>query len=150
MEAQDVIRALGLRPLPQEGGYFTETFRSPTGSAIYYLVTREAFSALHRLPQDELFHFYAGDPVEMVQIRADGRLERILIGNDVVNGQRPQVLAPGGVWQGTRLVGEGRWALLGCTVTPPFRYEDFEISSREELIRSFPDHRELISRYTHF
>src|SRR5262245_32308762 len=121
MTADEVKRRFGLEPLAHEGGFFRRTYESagkfsPRGhkgerhysTAIYYLVTPESFSSLHRVPQDELFHFYAGDPVEMLQITETGEKKLIVIGNDLSRGHEPQCVAPGGVWQGTRLISGGR------------------------------------------
>jgi hypothetical protein len=165
MDFRKVIELLKLEPLPQEGGYFRRTYESagmiPSGllsayegerffsTAIYYLVTPDSFSALHRLPQDELFHFYLGDPVEMVQISPSGNAKRIVLGPDILNGQELQTLAPGGVWQGTRLLANGTWALLGTTVTPGFDWRDFERGTRENLRKRFPQHGDLIEAFTH-
>ena len=162
--ADDVIRWLDLVPLPEEGGFYRETYRSAmvfrqaalpaaydgdrnASTAIYYLVTPEEFSALHRLPTDEVFHFYAGDPVEMLQVSSTGPAARLVLGSDLANGQRPQVVAPGGVWQGTRVVPGGQWALLGCTVAPGFEFRDFSTPSAgevAELERLHPQFAELI------
>jgi uncharacterized protein len=147
-DAEAVIRHLQLEWLPPEGGYFRSTYRSKSSSAIYYLVTPNEFSALHRLPQDEVFHFYRGDAVEMLQIHADGRAEILLLGTHLESGEVPQAVAPGGVWQGTRLIDGGRWALLGCTVAPPFEYALYEHGKRAELSRQFPQHRPLIEKFT--
>src|SRR5690349_12668716 len=99
MTADDIVRILKLQPHPKEGGHFIETYRSPRvrdgrsiGTAIYYLLTPQTFSAIHRLPGDEIFHYYAGDAVEMVQLHPDGRGEIVKIGNDIVAGERPQVV----------------------------------------------------------
>jgi predicted cupin superfamily sugar epimerase len=156
MTANEIIELLELEPLRGEGGYFRRTFESKAVSsaghffstAIYYLVTPESFSSLHRLPQEELFHFYLGDPVEMLQLTEDGRATRHHIGPDLRAGQRPQLLAPGNVWQGTRLLEGGKWALLGTTVTPGFRWEEYEIGSRDALCARYPIHRLLIERFT--
>ena len=96
------------------------------GTAIYYLLEPGTFSEMHKLKSDELFHFYAGDPVEQIQLFGSGAGERILLGSDLAAGQRPQVVVRRGVWQGARLVEGGAWALLGCTVTPGFEYADYE------------------------
>lgn len=167
MTAQDVIRMLDLKPLPEEGGYYRETYRSrdagvPTkasmagsnlpkrhaSTAIYYLVTPESFSALHRVKSDEIFHFYAGDAVEMIQINESGELQNITIGSDISNGELPQVLVEKGIWQGTRLKAGGRWALMGTTVAPGFEFEDFETGERTKMLKLFPQHREDIIRFT--
>jgi len=159
MRAEDIIRLLKLRPLPKEGGYFRRTYQSAgsmrwisgerfLSTAIYYLVTPTEFSALHRLGQDELFHFYLGDPVEMVQLTESGQLTRYLLGHAIAQGQSVQQLAPGGVWQGTRLVDSGHWALLGTTVVPGYDDADFELGTRAKLIAHYPQHAEVIRRFT--
>jgi len=160
-----VKRLLGLEPLEFEGGDFVETYRAreiiPAGilgpswpterslaTAIYYLLTPGSFSALHRLRSDELFHFYLGDAVEMLQLHADGTGRVHVLGTDLVAGQRPQCLAPKGVWQGTRLLAGGRFALLGTTVSPGFDRTDFETGRRDELIAAYPAFRERIEALT--
>ena len=166
MTAQEIIRKLDLKPLPEEGGYYRETYRGDAASlparsfgidsgsnrtvstAILYLVIPESFSALHKVKSDEIFHFYGGDAVEMIQIDEEGSLERFTIGNDVLAGEEPQVVVRRGVWQALRLKPGGKWALMGTTVAPGFEFEDFEIGYREELINSFPQHREDIIRFT--
>lgn len=147
MNLEALIEKLGLSLLPMEGGYFAETYRAADGSstAIYYLLTPDTFSAMHRLASDEVFHFYSGDPVEMLQLFPDGSHEIVLIGGDVLAGQRPQVVVPKGVWQGSRLVSGGAYALMGTTVAPSFRYEDYEHGDRVSLIARYPDCAELIA-----
>lgn len=164
--AEQIIQKLGLVPLPEEGGYYRETFRSNNGqvkassfgipsegtrvasTAIYYLVTPEEFSALHRVASDEVFHFYAGDAAEMIQIDEAGNLTRYAIGPDIMNGQVPQVIVRAGVWQGLRLKPGGKWALMGTTVAPGFEFEDFEVGERNKMINEFPEHENDIKQYT--
>ena len=98
--AQDIIKTLVLAPLPLEGGYYAETYRSAFGTAIYYLLTEDSYSAMHRLPGDEIFHFYLGDPVEMLQLRPDGTGEVLTLGPDLLRGMQLQTMVAGGVWQG--------------------------------------------------
>lgn len=173
-EVAMLVRELGLVPLPEEGGLFCETYRAegiiPGGAvagagagrhqgprrystAIYYLVTPRRFSALHRVSSTEVFHFYRGDPVQMLQLHPDGTGRIVVIGPDIAAGQRPQVVVRRGVWQGTRLLstekgGGGRYALLGCTVAPGFEYEDYEHGRRAELIARYPAWAEEIARLT--
>ncbi len=164
MTAQDIITRLSLKP-HVEGGFYSETYRSETyipsrmvgldgkdtrhvSTAIYFLVTPETFSVLHRVKSDEIFHFYSGDPIEMIQIDPQGNISRIIIGSDIMNGEQPQVLVPKDYWQALKLRDGGSWGLMGTTVSPGFEYEDFEIGSRSELINSFPQVREDIVRYT--
>lgn len=164
--ADDVIRALDLKPLPEEGGYFRETYRSEKlnvpasvfgirsetqrviSTAIYYLVRPESFSALHRIESDEVFHFYGGDPVEMIQIDENGELTRFTIGSDIFNGETPQVVVRRGVWQGLKLKDGGKWALMGTTVSPGFEFEDFDVGDRQKLTKAFPQHRDDIFKFT--
>ncbi len=156
MTADEVKRRLGLAPHPREGGWYVRTYEAQewvaqeglgdgryagarrTGTAIYYLLEPETFSEMHRLQSDELFHFYAGDAVEQVRLFADGSGERVVIGNDLTAGERPQMVVPRGVWQGARLVNGGAWALLGCTVSPGFEFEDYANGRVEELVAEWP------------
>jgi uncharacterized protein len=163
--AEEVIRRLQLVPLTIEGGYFREIYRSNTlipasglpgeygggrnaSTAIYYLLTPDTFSAIHRIKSDEVFHFYAGDPVEMLQLHADGTGRIVIIGNDLSSGHEPQLVVPGNLWQGCRLAPRGKWALMGCTVAPGFDYADFTAANRAELIIQYPDHADLITVLT--
>src|SRR5438309_11290927 len=131
MTADEVIRRLGLRPHPVEGGFFRETYRSAAAlpaavlpahgaersvsTAISYLLKPGHVSELHVLPGDEVFHFYLGAPVRMLQLWPDGSGREVTLGSNIVAGEVPQLVVPGGVWQGTRLVGDAGFALLGCT-----------------------------------
>lgn len=162
----EALRAiLGLAPHPVEGGYFAETYRSTEqlpatglpsryraaralGTAIYYLLTPETFSAMHRLASDEIFHFYLGDPVEMLQLWPDGSHHVVLIGPDLEAGQRPQVIVPRDVWQGARLRPGGRYALLGTTVAPGFAYTDYETAPRPALLATHPTAKDRIVALT--
>lgn len=118
------------------------------GTAIYYLLTAETFSAMHRLASDEIFHFYLGDPVEMLQLFPDGSGRIVTLGQDLQEGMRPQVVVRKGVWQGSRLVSGGRFALLGTTVAPGFDFADYEHGRRADLLRSHPAFRDLILSLT--
>jgi predicted cupin superfamily sugar epimerase len=161
MTADEIKKLLGLVPHPREGGCYTRTYESNemvslerypaprhTGTAIYYLLEPNTFSPMHRLKSDEIFHFYAGDPVEMLQLRegAPGRI--VAIGADLAAGQRPQVVVPHGTWQGCRLGKGGAWALLGCTVSPGFEYEDYADADEAELLGLWPEWAEMIAALT--
>jgi predicted cupin superfamily sugar epimerase len=165
LRAEDLIRLLSLAPLPGEGGWYRETYRSgvripatglprayggprDAGTAIYYLLTSDTFSAIHRLRGDEIFHFYLGDPVEMLHLRPDGTGGTIVLGSSPGEGMHPQVVVPAGVWQGARMREGGRFALLGCTVAPGFEFEDFELGKRAELVREYPELAEAIRALT--
>lgn len=165
LSADEVIARLGLQPLPGEGGFFAETYRTAwnldpltmpeyfpearsAATAIYFLITPDQFSALHRLRGDELWHFYLGDPVHLVTIDSKGDVESFRLGHDLVNGEIPQALAPAGRWLGCALVPGGEWALLGTTMTPGFDPADFELGDRAALLAEFPHAGEIIHRLT--
>jgi hypothetical protein len=165
LTARQIITMLKLKPLEIEGGYFVETYRAqeriahsalpkryrgrkPFATAIYYLLTPGSFSAMHRLRSDEIFHFYAGDPVELLLLAPRGRAERAVLGTDLARGQRPQIVVPRGVWQGARLIRGGTWALLGTTVAPGFEYADFELGRRRLLLKRYPRRAALIAALT--
>ena len=113
----------------------------PQGTAIYYLLEPGTFSEMHVLDSDEMFHFYLGDPVEMLQLHPDGSSAVFTLGPDLKAGQHVQLVVPAGVWQGTRLIGEGKVALLGCTVTPGFDFADYRNASYAELAAKWPTGR---------
>ena len=166
MTADEVKKILGLVPHPCEGGCYVRSYESGervaaeafadgryagprwTGTAIYYLLEPETFSEMHRLKSDEIFHFYAGDQVEMLQLKEGGDGVVVRIGNRLAEGERPQVVVARGIWQGSRLAPGGDWALLGCTVSPGFEFEDYETGSREQLCAGWPEFRELLCRLT--
>lgn len=159
MTASEIKGLLNLEAHPMEGGSFRQTYRSAlefdapqgrrsAGTAIYYLLEPGTFSEMHLLPSDEVFHFYLGDAVEMLQLWPDGRSVVVTLGPDLSKGQHVQMLVPGGVWQGTRLIGDGKVALLGCTVTPGFDYADYRSGSYAELAAKWPGERERIGALT--
>jgi predicted cupin superfamily sugar epimerase len=159
MIADDVKKILELEPHPIEGGSFRQTYISTGtvalprgvrayGTAIYYLLEAGTFSEMHVLESDEVFHFYLGDPVEMLQLLPDGSSAVLTLGQDLEAGQQVQVVAPAGVWQGTRLVGDGKMALLGCTVSPGFDYADYRGGSYAELVEKWPGEKERIRGLT--
>jgi len=163
--AEEIIEFLELQPHPKEGGFFRETYRSSESiaveslparypqnrshaTAIYYLLTPNTFSALHRLASDEVFHFYLGDPVRMLQLSPEGVGRTIVLGPNLWQGQELQVVVPRGVWQGSILKPGGRFALLGCTVAPGFDYADYESAQRGKLIEEFPKFADIITQLT--
>ncbi len=139
-EARQMIAKLRLEPLPEEGGYFRQTWMGSNGSAILFLMTPEGFSALHTIAQDEVWHFHAGDPVEHLQLDHPNRSAIVTrMGSDITAGDAPQLIVPRGMWQGARLLEPRRgWALIGCVVTPPWDERGFVLGSREALMRDFP------------
>jgi predicted cupin superfamily sugar epimerase len=149
-EIAAIVERLDLAPHP-EGGYFAETYRSERNAgerafstAIYFLVTAASPSRMHRVAADEMWHFYRGDPLEMLALGPSGRSHVASIGSDLAAGQSPQVLVPAGTWQGTRVAPGGRYALVGATVTPGFDFADFEMGDAETLIAAYPAHADLI------
>jgi predicted cupin superfamily sugar epimerase len=128
---ESLIAALDLEPHP-EGGWYRRTWVAetaggtrPAGSAIYYLLLEGEVSAPHRIDATELWHFYAGDPLELTCEWPDGRRHSQVMGPDVDASQAPQVVVAAGVWQSARPL--GRYALVGATVTPAFSFEGFEL-----------------------
>jgi predicted cupin superfamily sugar epimerase len=165
---EELIARLDLQPLPVEGGLFVQTYCSAEsipavalperyppnerifGTAILFLLTPDpdSFSALHWLPTDEVYHFYLGDPVEMLQLYPDGSSERILLGQDILSGQRVQYMAPRDVIQGSHLLPGGEFALIGTTMAPGFLESDYHGCEREELIQKYPREADLIRMLT--
>ena len=150
MNAQEIISMLNLQPHPREDGYFVETYRSTDrvtwealpafyhgtrsfSTAIYFLLTANGFSEMHRLRSDEIFHYYAGAPAEMLQLAENsGRVLRL--GNDLAKEESPQIVVPRNVWQGMKTTGE--FTLFGCTVAPGFEYSDYESGKSRRVDRA--------------
>jgi len=162
-----LIKIFKLEPLPIEGGLFFQTYCAPEiitqewlpdrypvdkpfGTAIVYLLTADpdSFSALHKLPTDEVYHFYLGDPVEMLQLHPDGSSERIILGQDLLGGQKVQHVVPRDVWQGSHLLAGGQFALLGTTMAPGYTDEDYVGGDPDELIAAYSDREVLIEQLT--
>ena len=149
MTAEEIKIRLNLEPHPIEGGWFRRTYTSAgtvnlprgtraQGTAIYYLLEPGTFSEMHVLDSDEIFHFYLGDPVEMLQLYPDGSSAVFILGPNLEADHHVQLLVPAGVWQGTRLIGDGKVALLGCTVAPGFDFADYHNASGAELTEKWP------------
>ena len=159
MTADEIKALLNLSLHPIEGGWFRRTYTSQgtvelprgaraLGTAIYYLLEGGEFSELHVIDSDEMFHFYLGDPVEMLQLYEDGSSAVFTLGPDLAAGQHLQLLVPAGAWQGTRLIDQGKMALLGCTVTPGFDYTDYKNATYEELAARWPEQADRIRQLT--
>ncbi|MFM9694717.1 cupin domain-containing protein [Streptomyces europaeiscabiei] len=155
MTPEDLIAHYGLEPIPREGGRFRQTWAGPErpdgrpeGTAIVALLTTEPgdYSALHRLPGDEIWHFHLGDPLRMLLLAPDGSSRVVVLGPDVLDGQHVQYVVPAGTWMGARVLrggggeggGEG-WTLFGCTMAPGFTFEGYEHGDAAELARLYPD-----------
>lgn len=165
--AQQLTESLGLLPHP-EGGFYRETYRAAevlphdalgaqhTGArhastAIYFLVTAGSFSALHRIASDEVWHFYAGHPLEVVSIDDAGQLHVVRLGMNLADGEVPQYVVPHGRWFGSRLAAPhapDAYALVGCTVAPGFDFADFELADRSTLVARYPQHQAIIEALT--
>jgi uncharacterized protein len=169
LSAAELKKLLRLEPHPREGGWFRQTWRAgeiipasalparyidgrdagrAAGTAIFYLLEPGAFSEMHRLASDEVFHFYLGDPVEMLQLFSDGTGRTVILGSDLAAGLLVQTAVPQGVWQGSRLLPGGSVALLGCTVSPGFEYVDYKSGERAALAQMWPQWAEKIRDLT--
>ena len=155
--AEEIVRRLKLEPLEAEGGFFRRTAESQERlpgsgrraySAMYSLITPGGFSALHRLAQDEVWCFHAGDSLESLQLRPAGSGVWVRFGLEVSAGDQPQMVVPAQTWQGTRLRPGGRWALSSCLVAPEFVWQDFELGQRESLTAAYPVFAEGIAALT--
>lgn len=143
--AAAVAQQLDLLPLDREGGFFRRTAAGPADapggrhswSAILFLITPDGFSALHRLASDEVWSFIAGDPIESLRLH-DGNGEWVRLGLTPGGGTRVLDVVRAGIWQGTRLVRGGRWALVSCVVVPGFVWRNFELGDRAELTAAHP------------
>lgn len=160
MDPHPLIRTLGLVPLPGEGGWFRETWRSKVplqvsssqlqgrphraGTAIYYFLGPGEKSRLHRIPSDEIYHFYQGGTVNLLILEPSGSGRLAKLGNRLDRGEEPQILVPGGSWQGSWVEGDPNWALMGTTVVPGFEFEEWEAGHRETLLSQFSHFSESI------
>lgn len=157
LNASDIVKLLGLQPLPEEGGYFVRSYQAkdkvlldrgerPVGDAIYYLITEDQFSGLHRLKCDEMWHFYAGNPVEML-IFDDNEFNLVEIGNSDFTKHLPQKLVKANQWQGTKLKSGGKWALLGTNAFPGYAQEDFAMGQLDMFQGRPHEQLRIIKRY---
>ena len=159
---EELIEQFSLVAHP-EGGFYKETYRSAEiieynssdfpnnrnySTAIYFLIEKNNFSALHRIKSDELWHFYDGDALEVIEIDLKGNLIRTQIGRDISNGQTYQYMVKAGHWFGSRVLHGGEFSFVGCTVSPGFDFNDFEMAKRNQLITLFPQHEQLIKELT--
>jgi predicted cupin superfamily sugar epimerase len=151
-----LIRQFGLTTLPSEGTLFASTYRStddlpnggPYGTAIIAMYCDEpaSHSLFHRLPVDEVWHFYAGDPLRLILLHADGTSHDVIMGNDPLAGHRVQFVVPANTWQAGHIVAGGRYALFGCTMAPGFTGTMYEGGERDRLRAEYPDRASDISR----
>ena len=144
--AEEISDILDLEPLALEGGMWVQTFKDKNSTAIYYLLSENNFSAMHKLEATEIYHYYAGAPAQMLLLDSVGNIEEPVLGADLDSGHRPQVIVGPGVWQGSRTTGE--WTLLGTTMAPPYSQEMFQLADREELLKGWPDIEQKIYELT--
>ena len=159
-----LISSLELQPHP-EGGYFRETYRSDArisaadlpwtsssgrnaATSIYYLLEGRDFSAFHRIAQDEIWHFYEGSVVEIHMIDPGGKYRIQCLGRDIGNGEIHQFTVPANCWFAARLKDHSSYSLVGCTVSPGFDFEDFQMAVRVDLVRDFPEFEAIIKALT--
>ncbi len=154
MNAAEVVELLELEPLPVEGGWFRQIWRSPpeaaqpAGTAIVALLTDDpdGFSQFHRLRSDELWHFYGGDPIELVLLEAGGESRHVLLSADLAAAHRPVQVVAAGTWMAARTT--GRWSLLGATMAPGFTSDAYEGADAAALVAEFPGERAAIEALT--
>jgi hypothetical protein len=160
--SKEIIKILELTPHP-EGGYFKETYRSKGAiennsldfltdgirnysTSIYFLLDQMDYSAFHRIKQDEIWHFYLGSTLLLHTINPNGKYDCIRIGNNIKNGEVLQYVVPAGTWFASEIENKNEFALCGCTVSPGFDFNDFEMPDKDKLLEMFPLHDEIINR----
>ena len=166
MTPQEIIRRFQLEPLPEEGGFFRQVWRSPLrignaflgkdyppaqdhplGTVIYFLITENDFSALHRLPTPEHWFFHAGDPLEMLLLHPDGRGEVKYLGANFGAQEHFHITTPAHSWQGTRISTTHLklgWALVSAVMIPGWEESDFTLAQKDELLAQYPAWQEEI------
>lgn len=165
LNINQIIKKLNLKPHPIEGGYYKETYRSKEiinknllpkkyaqnkscSTAIYYLLTKNTFSEFHKLTTDEIFHFYLGDPLEIILLQKDGTKNILTLGNDLSKNQLPQIIVKKNIWQAATLKKGGNFCLMGTTVAPGFDYSDYKSGDYLQLSNKFPNHSKIIKQLT--
>jgi len=161
---QKYVDALQMQPHP-EGGYFKETYRSSQQigvahgdnghvvqrsvcTGIYFLLVQGNFSAFHKIRSDEMWHFYAGDALEVLEIDVNAELRCTRLGSNILQGEVHQHVVPAHTWFASRVADGGTFSLVGCTVAPGFDFADFELAKRNTLSAEFPQYSQLITELT--
>lgn len=164
LDSKIIIEKLELQPHP-EGGYFKEVYRSNEiikntglpgrftgdrnfGTSIYYLLEKEQFSTFHKLKSDETWHFYYGSSLLLHKIDESGNYNKIILGNDLTNGEVFQFTVLRNCWFAAEVADKNSFSLIGATVSPGFDFSDFEMGKRDELVSKFPGYKEFITRLT--
>lgn len=163
--AKYIINKLGLKPLHAEGGFYYETYRAADvikkeclpgryssdksiSTAIYYLLEGNGYSHMHKLPTDEVYHFYYGCNLEMLLLYPDGSGEKLILGCDFENNAFPQIVVPANAWHGSRLVDKSSFCLLGTTMSPGFDFLDYIHGDRVSLTKQYPQFENEICELT--
>lgn len=164
LTAKTYIDALRMQPHP-EGGFFVETYRSTqlvgvscaddgvvadksACTGIYFLLEKGNFSAFHKIKSDEMWHFYAGQALDVLELQDDGELRCTRLGSDLLRGEVHQHVVRANTWFASRVAQDGAFALVGCTVAPGFEFADFCMADRATLLADFPQHRKTIIELT--
>ena len=148
LTARRVVELLGLVPLLPEGGFVGETWRDDRASAIYFLVQRPDFSALHRLAHLEIWAHHAGAPLRMLLVDPAGTVTEPVLGPDLEAGERPQLVVPPGTWQAAEPMGD--WSLVSTFMAPPYSDAVVEFARWGEMAGRYPAHDERIRRVCRF
>jgi predicted cupin superfamily sugar epimerase len=157
---QQLIEQYELQPHP-EGGWYRQTYKCeeqiskaalpsrfrgdrPYSTAIFFLLAAGNFSAFHRIKSDECWHFYAGEPLEVLVLYPEGKLDISILGQDIAKGQLFQYIVPANCWFASRPAAGSTYCFVGCTVAPGFDFEDFELAVADELVQQYPEHEGVI------
>ncbi len=160
----DYVVKLNLRPHP-EGGYYKEVYRSDDiikhhslperydgdrdfGTSIYYLLPSGSFSSFHKLKSDEIWHFYLGSPLDIYILTDTTEPKIITLGDNISDGNYFQFIIPKGTWFAATPKRNEMFSLVGCTVCPGFNFNDFEMGNKQDLLKIYPQHKDLIERFT--
>lgn len=139
-QVKELIERHDLLPHP-EGGFFKETYRSEFSTGIFYLLEKGQKSSFHRIKSDEMWHFYGGDSISIVEITING-----MIKETILNKNNVQHVVPANCWFGAYLPEGSAYAFSGCTVAPAFHFSEFELADKNELLREFPRVKEMIEK----
>jgi predicted cupin superfamily sugar epimerase len=159
-----LINSLKMEP-HREGGYYCRSYESkisikrdslpkgfagdrPISSAIYFLLEEDQFSSFHRIKSDEIWHFYEGSSLRLSIISPSGVLTHRTLGSNIENGEEFQIVVPADSWFGAQICDKNSYSFFGCTVSPGFNFDDFELGRRENLLKLFPDHAGIIKSLT--
>lgn len=154
-DANEIIKLYDLQPSIPEGGYYKLTYKLddttsdiPKSTAIFYLLKSTDVSLMHKLSNDIIYHYYSGDPVNMLLLNPDGTGKQIILGNDVLNQQQVQVVVAKNTWIGSYVAQDGCYALMGTTMSPGFDPNGYELGNQSELIKAYPAYANEIIKLT--